>query len=177
MGLGIRYLVPKELMPLSHTTSMKQIEALTVFLMACTLISAGCIGGTGTEPEPEPTLHNFLMQDHVDNVQDDNGMVNLSFDEGGMMLWTKIVIDIIDNNGDSTTCSNPGPGWDQGDCWVTQYGGSDEYYWENFADTQPGGEYLHVTDEGANFCDQDCSLTVRITYDNDVVGQNIVHLI
>ena len=105
--------------------------------------------------------------DHSDAVENDAGLMTLTFSNGHDLDWSLVQIEIIKDSV-PTTCDNPTV--TGGDCGATQHGGQDAEHWEK-------GETLIISDTGADFCNADCDLTVRIKHDGDVIMSEAVHLI
>ena len=104
--------------------------------------------------------------DHSDDVEDDNGLMTLSFGNGGDLDWALVQIEVIKDSV-PTTCDNPGGSG--GNCGATQHGGQDGEHWEK-------GETLIVSSNGGDFCNEDCTLTIKIKNDGDVIMSAAVDL-
>ena len=100
-------------------------------------------------------------------MESDAGLVTLTFGNGNDLDWALVQIEIIKDSV-PTTCDNPGGSG--GNCGATQHGGEESDYWEK-------GETLILSDTGADFCNADCDLIIRIKHSGDVVMTASVGLI
>ncbi|RZD46493.1 MAG: hypothetical protein CXT68_06780 [Methanobacteriota archaeon] len=145
---------------------------LNVTILSCLLILSGCIGGDDDDAEEktedengcstyeyQPVLWNAT--DHSEPIENDEGILHLSFKCGDELGWGSVQIEIIIDSV-PTTCDNPG--MTGGKCVVSQHGGSDDASWENEYD----GETVTLTSTDGDFCDADCTITLRVKVDGDV---------
>jgi len=119
------------------------------------------------EEDDGPSMHVLTAGDHSDDVESNAGLMTLTFGNGADLDWALVQIEIIKDSV-PYTCDNPGEAG--GTCVISQHGGADQYMWEK-------GETIILTDTGGNFCDADCTLTVRVRYNNDVIMMANVYLI
>jgi len=108
----------------------------------------------------------LTAEDHSDPVEEDDGLMTMTF-SGDDLDWALVQIEIVKDSV-PTTCNNPGN--TGGNCGAVQHGGADAEFWER-------GETLVLSDTGANFCDADCDLTVRIKYNGDIIMSAPMHLL
>jgi len=116
--------------------------------------------------EPGPSLYVLTTDDHTDPVDDHMGLMTLTFGNGADLDWALVQIEIIE---DSIPMSCGNPGMEGYDCSATQHGGEEDQWWEK-------GETLIITDTGANLCDSECEVTIRIKYDGNIVMSNTLYL-
>jgi hypothetical protein len=114
-----------------------------------------------------PSMYVLSTADHADDVEDDAGLMTLTFGNGGDLDWALVQIEIIKDSV-PVTCDNPD--LTGGNCGASQHGGADGTSWEK-------GETIILSSTGGAFCDADCTLTVRIKYNGDVVMSAAVHMI
>lgn len=105
--------------------------------------------------------------DHADNVEDDAGLMTLTFGNGADLDWALVQIEIIKDSV-PTTCSNPEESGNS--CAATQHGGADGTSWEK-------GETIIISSVDGAFCSEDCTLTVRVKNNGDVVMSAAVHML
>jgi hypothetical protein len=122
---------------------------------------------TNNDDEPEPSMYVLSAADHTDDVEDDSGLMTLIFGNGNDLDWALVQIEIIKDSV-PFTCDNPD--LTGGNCAASQHGGADATSWEK-------GETIILASTGGAFCDADCTLTVRIKYNGDVVMSAAVHMI
>jgi len=124
-----------------------------------------------SNPEPQsdgPSMYVLFAADHSDDVEDDLGLMTLTFGNGGDLDWALVQIEIIKDSVPST-CDNPDVSSEK-KCSAAQHGGADDTSWEK-------GETIILSSVLGDFCDEDCTLTVRIKNNGDVVMSAAVHMI
>ncbi|MDP6010567.1 MAG: type IV pilin [Candidatus Poseidoniaceae archaeon] len=156
---------------------MKNDEAVspviaTILMVAITVVLAGVLYVWASDLASQnqsdgPSMYTLNAEDHSDPVEDDAGLMTLTFGNGNDLDWALVQIEIVKDSVPKT-CDNPSASG--GDCGTTQHGGQDGEHWEK-------GETLIISDTGADFCNADCDLTVRIKHDGDVIMSEAVHLI
>jgi flagellin-like protein len=161
---------------------MKNEEAVspviaTILMVAITVVLAGVLyvwasDLASSNQSDGPSMYVLTAADHSDDVEDDAGLMTLAFDndedDDGDLDWALVQIEII-KDGVPVTCGNPDLTGQS--CSASQHGGEDPYYWEN-------GETIIITSNNGAFClEQDCTLTVRIKYNGDVIMMAAVDLI
>ena len=156
---------------------MKNDEAVspviaTILMVAITVVLAGVLYVWASDLASQnqsdgPSMYVLSAEDHSDKVEDDAGLMTLTFGNGNDLDWALVQIEIVKDSV-PTTCDNPGN--TGGNCGAVQHGGQDTEHWEK-------GETLVLSDTGANFCDQDCDLTVRIKYNGDIIMSAPMHLL
>ena len=156
---------------------MKNDEAVspviaTILMVAITVVLAGVLYVWASDLASQnqsdgPSMYVLNAEDHSDPVESDAGLMTLTFGNGNDLDWALVQIEIIKDSV-PTTCDNPTV--TGGTCGASQHGGQDAEHWEK-------GETLIVSDTGAEFCTEDCDLTVRIKHDGDIVMSEVVHLL
>ena len=156
---------------------MKNEEAVspviaTILMVAITVVLAGVLyvwasDLASSNQSDGPSMYVLSTADHADDVEDNAGMMTLTFGNGADLDWALVQIEIIKDSV-PVTCDNPD--LSGGQCAASQHGGADGTSWEK-------GETIILTDTGGNFCDKDCTLTVRVKYNGDVVMSAAVHMI
>jgi hypothetical protein len=105
----------------------------------------------------------LTVQDHGDDIESHAGVMNLTFAHGEDLNWASVQLIITSDQG-TVICDNPGV---QGqNCGSVQIGGQNGETWEK-------GEALIISDTGANFCNADCNLTIKILYGGEVIAWGI----
>ncbi len=156
---------------------MKNEEAVspviaTILMVAITVVLAGVLyvwasDLASSNQSDGPSMYVLTAADHSDDVETDAGLMTLTFGNGADLDWALVQIEIIKDSV-PTTCANPdGSG---GDCVASQHGGEDGTSWEK-------GETIIITSTGGTFCDADCTLTVRVKNNGDVVMSEAVHML
>ena len=155
---------------------MKNDEAVspviaTILMVAITVVLAGVLYVWASDLASQnqsdgPSMYVLTAGDHTEDVEDHGGLMTLSFGNGADLDWALIQIEIVQDSV-PTTCSKPDGSGNL--CAVSQHGGADNEKWEK-------GETLIVSDSGAEFCDQDCDLIIRIKFDKEVIMEKSVHL-
>ena len=156
---------------------MKNEEAVspviaTILMVAITVVLAGVLyvwasDLASSNQSDGPSMYVLSTADHADDVEDDAGLMTLTFGNGADLDWALVQIEIIKDSV-PYTCDNPD--LSGGKCAASQHGGADGTSWEK-------GETIILTDTGGNFCQADCTLTVRVKYNGDVVMSAAVHMI
>ncbi len=82
------------------------------------------------------------------------------------MNWALVQVEII-KDGVPMTCGNPD--MEGYYCSTSQHGGLDDTSWEK-------GETLVITDTGANLCDSECEVTIRIKHDGNIAMSDTLYL-
>ena len=156
---------------------MKNEEAVspviaTILMVAITVVLAGVLyvwasDLASSNQSDGPSMYVLSAADHADNVEDDAGLMTLTFGNGNDLDWALVQIEIIKESV-PTTCSNPeGSG---NTCVATQHGGADGTSWEK-------GETIIISSVEGDFCEADCTLTVRVKNNGDVVMSAAVHML
>ena len=156
---------------------MKNEEAVspviaTILMVAITVVLAGVLyvwasDLASSNQSDGPSMYVLSANDHADDVESDAGLMTLTFGNGADLDWALVQIEIIKESV-PTTCSNPeGSG---NTCAATQHGGADGTSWEK-------GETLILSSTGGAFCNQDCTLTVRVKYNGDIIMMAAVDLL
>ena len=155
---------------------MKNDEAVspviaTILMVAITVVLAGVLYVWASDLASQnqsdgPSMYVLTAGDHADKVESHAGLMTLSFGNGADLDWALIQIEIVQDSV-PTTCSKPDGSGNL--CAVSQHGGESSEDWEK-------GETLIVSDTGADFCSEDCDLTIRIKHDGDVIMSKSVHL-
>ncbi len=146
---------------------MSTLKGFNVVLLICMLLLSGCTSNPDTEDD-----HNFIAQDHSAMVEDGEELFEMWFNNGTELEWTSIVVElsmVYDDGGTSNwwICDNPSkPVTNTGgpSCSISVPNESAKAdYWEK-------DEIILVSDEN-DLCSADCTINIRITYDNDVLGE------
>jgi flagellin-like protein len=156
---------------------MKNEEAVspviaTILMVAITVVLAGVLyvwasDLASSNQSDGPSMYVLSAADHADDVEDDAGLMTLTFGNGADLDWALVQIEIIKESV-PTTCSNPeGSG---NTCAATQHGGADGTSWEK-------GETIIISSVDGAFCSEDCTLTVRVKNNGDVVMSAAVHML
>ena len=156
---------------------MKNEEAVspviaTILMVAITVVLAGVLyvwasDLASSNQSDGPSMYVLTTGDHTDSIEDDAGMMTLTFGNGGDLDWALVQIEVIKDSV-PVTCDNPG--LSSGDCAASQHGGNDDTSWEK-------GETIIISSTGGLFCDADCTLTVRVKNNGDVVMEAAVPMI
>jgi len=156
---------------------MKNEEAVspviaTILMVAITVVLAGVLyvwasDLASSNQSDGPSMYVLSTADHADDVEDDAGLMTLTFGNGNDLDWALVQIEIIKDSV-PTTCDNPD--LTGGNCGASQHGGADGTSWEK-------GETIILSSTGGLFCDADCTLTVRVKNNGDVVMSAAVHMI
>jgi len=116
-----------------------------------------------------PSMYVLSASDHTDDVEEDAGLMTLTFGNGADLDWALVQIEVVKDsvpyicdNADATAAST-------NKCTTSQHGGAEDTHWEK-------GETLIISSNSGDFCEEDCTLTVRIKYDGDVIMQAAVDL-
>jgi hypothetical protein len=116
------------------------------------------------------SMYVLTAGDHTDDIEDDAGMMTLTFGNGNDLDWALLQIEIVKDSV-PTTCDNPSDNAGDSKCVSTQHGGADNESWEK-------GETIIITSNNGAFClEQDCTLTVRIKSGGDVIMSAAVDMI
>ena len=156
---------------------MKNEEAVspviaTILMVAITVVLAGVLyvwasDLASSNQSDGPSLYTLSAEDHADDVEDDAGLMTLTFGNGNDLDWALVQIEIIKDSV-PTICDNPD--LTGGNCAASQHGGDNGMYWEK-------GETIILSSTSGDFCTEDCTLTVRIKYNGDVIMAAAVHMI
>ena len=158
---------------------MKNDEAVspviaTILMVAITVVLAGVLYVWASDLASQnqgdgPSMYVLTAGDHTDIVEDDAGLMTLSFGNGADLDWALVQIEVVKDsvpytcdNADATAAST-------NKCTTSQHGGAEGTHWEK-------GETLIVSSNGGDFCSEDCTLTVKIKYDGDVIMSAAVNL-
>jgi flagellin-like protein len=156
---------------------MKNEEAVspviaTILMVAITVVLAGVLyvwasDLASSNQSDGPSLYTLSAEDHTDDVEDDSGLMTLTFGNGNDLDWALVQIEIIKDSV-PVTCDNPD--LTGGSCVASQHGGADATSWEK-------GETIILSSTSGDFCTEDCTLTVRVKNNGDVVMSAAVHMI
>ena len=159
---------------------MKNDEAVspviaTILMVAITVVLAGVLYVWASDLASQnqgdgPSMYVLTAGDHSDDVEDDAGLMTLSFGNGADLDWALVQIEVVKDsvpyvcdNADVTTPTN-------NKCTVSEHSGQEATHWEM-------GETLIVSAQNdAGFCSEDCTLTVKIKYDGNVIMTTAVYL-
>ena len=117
------------------------------------------------------SFSNYVLTagDHTDDVEDDAGLMTLTFGNGADLDWGLVQIEVVKDsvpytcdNADFITAST-------NKCTTSQHGGAEGTHWEK-------GETLIVSSNGGDFCSEDCTLTIKVKNDGDVIMSAAVDL-
>ena len=157
---------------------MKNEEAVspviaTILMVAITVVLAGVLyvwasDLASSNQSDGPSMYVLSAADHADDVETDAGLMTLTFGNGADLDWALVQIEIIKDSVPST-CDNPDVSSEK-KCSAAQHGGADDTSWEK-------GETIILSSVLGDFCDEDCTLTVRIKNNGDVVMSAAVHMI
>ena len=159
---------------------MKNEEAVspviaTILMVAITVVLAGVLyvwasDLASSNQSDGPSMYTLTAGDHTDDIEDDAGMMTLTFGNGNDLDWALLQIEIVKDSV-PTTCDNPSDNAGDSKCVSTQHGGADNESWEK-------GETIIITSNNGAFClEQDCTLTVRIKSGGDVIMSAAVDMI
>ena len=158
---------------------MKNDEAVspviaTILMVAITVVLAGVLYVWASDLASQnqgdgPSMYTITAVDHTDDVEDDAGLMSLTFGNGEDLDWALVQIEVVKDsvpytcdNADATAAST-------NKCTTSQHGGAEDTHWEK-------GETLIVSSNGGDFCSEDCGLTVKIKYDGNVIMTAAVNL-
>ena len=158
---------------------MKNDEAVspviaTILMVAITVVLAGVLYVWASDLASQnqgdgPSMYTITAVDHTDDVENDAGLMSLTFGNGEDLDWALVQIEVVKDsvpytcdNADATAAST-------NKCTTGQHGGEEDTHWEK-------GETLIVSSNDGQFCSEDCQLTVRVKNDGDVVMSAVVNL-
>jgi len=157
---------------------MKNDEAVspviaTILMVAITVVLAGVLYVWASDLASQnqgdgPSMYTLTAIDHTDEVEEDAGLMSLTFGNGANLDWALVQIEVVKDSVPHT-CDNGDVSAPSNDCFAAEHGGEEETHWEK-------GETLIISSNGYAFCEEDCQLTVRIKTDGDVIMSAVVNL-
>ena len=158
---------------------MKNDEAVspviaTILMVAITVVLAGVLYVWASDLASQnqgdgPSMYVLTAGDHTDDVENDAGLMTLSFGNGGDLDWALVQIEVVKDSVPHTCANADATDTSGNNCAVSEHGGAESTHWEK-------GETLIVSSTGYEFCNEDCTLTIKVKNDGDVIMQAAVDL-
>ena len=145
---------------------------LVCLLLSSLMLLSGCTSESDEKEEPVEEIQCYeswgehTFEDHPDQIEEGNGIVNITSAVCASFSWDDIYFEIVKDSM-PRTCDGPEGGSE--DCYVVQSGGENESAFES-------GETITLQSKNGPLCDSDCSITVRVKVDGDVVKSESVDL-
>jgi len=143
---------------------------LVCLLLSSLMLLSGCTSESDEKESVEEThcYSNYgehTFEDHPDQIEEGNGIVNITSAVCDSFSLDDIIFEIVKDS-IPRSC---GPEGGSEDCYVVQSGGENDSAFES-------GETITLQSQNGPICDSDCSVTIRIKMNSDVIASGSVDL-